>query len=166
MALKNMLALVDDKLADVFHTKKSNAAKLRSPVLKAIERTRSQFTGDGMVRGPKWFKLSNGVVALTPTLRGGRSLQVDGQATVFITGDRFLEFLDHMQAAVEAGEFDDQLAVRDNGVGLAAELAKSGDRKPRDPNAPKKEGWTDERRARYQQTMAARRAAKTQQPSA
>lgn len=160
MALKNMIALVDDKLADIFHTRKPDAAKIRSPVLKAIKRTLSQFSEGRVVGGPKWFKVSNGVVAFTPTLRGGHSLQVDSQATVFIASDRFPEFLDHMQAAVQAGEFDDQLADRDIGARPTAEVTKSEGRKTRDPNAPRKEGWTDERRARYQETMAARKAAR------
>lgn len=164
MALKDMIALVDDKLADVFHTRKPDAAKLRSPVLKAIQRTRSQFSQGGVVRGPKWFKSSNGVVAFTPTLRGGYSLQVNGQAMVFIASDRFSEFLDHMDAAVQAGEFDDQLIDRGSGAGSIAGATKSAGRKPRDPNAPGKGGWTEERRSRYQDTMAARKAAKTGQP--
>lgn len=163
MALKDMIALVDDKLADVFHTRKPDAAKLRAPVLKAIERTRSQFSQGDVVRGPKWFKSANGVVAFTPTLRGGHPLQVNGQTTVFIAADRFPEFLDHMQAAVQAGEFDGQLAAGGNGAGSNTEVAVPVGRGPRDPNAPRKAGWTDERRARYHETMAARRAAKTQQ---
>lgn len=163
MALKDMIALVDDKLADVFHTRKPDPVKLQSPVLKAIERTRSQFSQGGVVRGPKWFKLSNGVVAFTPTLRGGHSLQVNGQATVFIASDHFPEFLDHMYAAVQAGDFNDQLADRDNSSGSTAEFTKPAGRKPRDANAPRKGGWTDERRARYQDTMTARRTAKTNQ---
>ena len=50
MALKDMFALIDDKLADVFHTRKPDPATLRAPVLNAIERTRTQFaqTADGV----------------------------------------------------------------------------------------------------------------------
>lgn len=157
MALKDMFALIDDKLADVFHTRKPDPAALRAPVLKAIARTRTQFAQTEPVRGPKWFKVANDVVAFSPTLRGGHPLPINGQTTVFVASERFPELLDHFEEAVSAGEFDDQLADPGNGAGSSATVVMPTARKPRDPSTPKA-GWSDERRAKFKETVAARKA--------
>ena len=110
MALKDLIGFIDDTLANVFHAKAPDPAKLRAPVLKAIARTRTQFLQTEPVKGARWFQVNNNVVAFTPRLRGGAPLPINGQTTVFIPSERFPEFLDRLTAAVEAGEFDDEIA--------------------------------------------------------
>jgi len=161
MALTDLFGLIDDKLADVFHSSKPDPTKLRAPVLKAIERTRTQFLQTEPAKGPKWFRVSNAVVAFTPKLRGGASFPINGQPTVYVPSERFPEFLDRMKDAVEAGEFDAELADPNDGAGATAKVKVPTTRKQRDPSAPKKPGWTDERRAKFAATVAARNAAKS-----
>jgi len=161
MALKDLFGLIDDKLADVFHAKKADPVTLRAPVLRALERTRDQFLATEPARGPKWIRISNGVVAFTPTLRGGHPLPINGQTTVYVPSERFIEFLDRMTEAVEAGEFDAELENPGNGAGQTAKVKVPTTRKPRDPNAPRKAGWSDERRAKFAATVAARNVAKS-----
>ena len=160
MALKDMVALIDEKLADVFHSAKPDPVQLRAPVLKAIERTRSQFLQTEPVRGPKWFKASNSVAAFTPTLRGGYTLPINGKPTVYVPSERFLSFLDHMKDAVDAGEFDSELANPGDDAPATAKVSVPKTREPRDPSAPKRQ-WTPERRARFAATVAERKARKS-----
>jgi len=153
-ALKNLLGLIDDKLEAVFHKKTPDATSLRAKVVEGIDRSRTQFLATEPVRGRKWFKVANNVVAFSPMLPGSVPLLINGKATNYIPGERFTDFLDNMKAAVEAGEFDAEL------------LAEPGEAKPAasprvstEPKA-KRAGWSPERRAAQAASIAARKAAK------
>jgi hypothetical protein len=65
-------------------------------------------------------------VAFTPTTRNGATLTIDGQTTNFIPADRFADYLVNMRSAIEAGEFDREIAGALHGsanVGGIAEVA-------------------------------------------
>ena len=141
VALSDLLKLADEKLADLFHKKQHNPEKARNPILRGIDRTRNQFESAIPIRGKKWFKVSNNVVAFSPPFDiGGKSLH-------YIPSERFPDYLAHLRQAVEAGELDDSLGQ-----------APATKRKPR-PSAGKP--WTPERRAKFAASVAARTKAKT-----
>ncbi|HEX8553593.1 MAG TPA: hypothetical protein VF695_02695 [Sphingomonas sp.] len=151
MALKDMIGIIDNKLVDIFNRPSFDADKARKPLLRGIARTLDQFEG-GKVNAPgRWWFVKNDVVALTVKLDGD-ILEINGVGTNHMPAERFPEFLAAMRTAVEAGEFDDVLAARNH----------QGDTKVRIPRAKRQGGtpraWSDEQRARYQATLAARRA--------
>lgn len=61
-----------------------------------------------------WYRTKNGVVALTVKV-GGDTFPINGAATNHLPADRFEEFLAAMYAAVDAGEFDTELANHGKG---------------------------------------------------
>lgn len=124
MALKDILALVDDKLEAVFHRKEPDAKKVRKKAIATIETARKQFGSVDPVRGRKVWKISNEVVSFTPGY-------VIAERTVsYVPAERFNDFLDKLEAAINAGELDDAL--------LADEKAEQPVkvRKPRGPLSP------------------------------
>ena len=116
MALRDQLTSFIDNmgLAEVFSRRAPDPAKARKPLLKGIESCRRQFDS-GQIKVPnRWWRVSNGVVAL-PVKLGGRTLDINGEATNHIPVERFPEFLDRFHAAVLAGEFDSELASDGHG---------------------------------------------------
>lgn len=139
MALKEFLAFVDDKLEKVFSEKKPDPAKAREPAIKAVDLTLKQWGQTEPVRGRKYFKVNNSVVAFTPPFTIG------GKTTVHLPSERFPDALKALRASIEAGELDDELV---SGAGKSGGSSRGGSGK----------GWTEERRARYQASVAARKA--------
>ena len=161
--LDKLHALIDPKLEQTFNQKGYDPAKDRGWVVSRLEATKTQFQATETTRGggKKWWKLSNGVVAFSPTRRDGAPLVINGQTTVFIPSEHLNAFADHMIAAVNAGEFDKELtAETTNGTTVKMDTKPRKARAPRDPNAPVKAGWSDERRAAFAATIAARKAGK------
>jgi hypothetical protein len=129
-----LFSIIDNVgLKDVFHRKQTDLKSLRAPLIKGIERSREQF-GKG-AKGPnRWWSVKNGVVALTVKVRGD-TFDINGVTTNHMPEDRFVEFLDHFRAAVDAGEFDAELINHGEGVaqvhigkksgGISAEAAKA-----------------------------------------
>lgn len=118
MSLKEaLLALIDNvSLPAIFSRKAENLKELRQPLLKGISNTKRQFE-NGQTRAPhRWWKLNNDVVALT-VKTSGTVFMINGVETNYIPSDRFADFLDKFAAAVEAGDFDDEL--RHKGAGDA-----------------------------------------------
>lgn len=158
MAIRDTLSNFFDNtgLADVFAQKPHDPTKARKPLLKGIENAKKQFE-NGQTKAPnRWWKVSNGVVALTVKV-GGDTFDINGVATNHMPQERFPEFLDKFKAAVEAGEFDEELASKGNGD---AKVVIPKARKPRSDSGTGGRGWSDERRARFAETIAARKAGK------
>ncbi len=152
--LKDALALVDDKLASVFSTPAHDPEKARKPLLNGIAKTKTQFS-EGKTKAPnKWWSVNNNVVAFAPKL-GDDPLMINGKPLLYIPAERFPEFLETLQAAVEAGEFDDEL--KNHGAGNATVRTP---RKAREPGTGGGKGWSDSRREAFARTIQARKEAK------
>ena len=166
MALKDVFSLFDSKLADTFNLKAYDPAPDREKLVKRLQATKAKFLQTEPVRGRKDFSVSNNVVAFSPTLPGGSPMILSGQTTNYIPGERFPEVIDKLVAAVDAGELDKELEAASKGdslTGSTPEMPKvRRPRAPRDPHASAKVGWTDERRARFAASIAARKAVKQQ----
>ena len=114
MALKDYLGIIDNGLKHLFDRKAADPAKARRPLLRGIDRTLAQFKAGSSGTPTSWYQLKNGVVALTVKV-GGNTFDISGVATNHLPVDRFEEFLAAMRAAVEAGEFDAELAHKGDG---------------------------------------------------
>jgi hypothetical protein len=157
MALKDTFANFFDNtgLAEVFSRPAYDAEKARKPLLKGIDNAKKQFES-GQTKAPnRWWKVSNGVVALTVKVNGD-TFDINGVATNHMPQERFPEFLAKFKSAVEAGEFDEELKNHGNGD-AKVHIAKAP-RKPRTDGAGA--GWSEERRQRFAASIAARKAAK------
>jgi hypothetical protein len=118
MSLKEaLLGFIDNvSLPAIFSRKVENLKELRQPLLKGISNAKRQFE-NGQTRAPhRWWKLSNDVIALTVKV-SGNVFTINGVETNHIPSDRFADFLDRFTAAVDAGDFDDEL--RHKGAGDA-----------------------------------------------
>lgn len=156
--LSKLQALIDPKLEETFNQKAYDPAKDRAWVVARLDSAKTQFasTEGGRGGGRKMWKLSNGVVAFSPVRRDGQPLVVNGQTTVFIPSERFNDFLTAMTEAVNAGEFDKELAA-DSTAGTTVKV-----KTPRAARASSGggSGWSPERREKFAATVAARNAAK------
>jgi len=146
MALHDMLGMMDNRLKSVFDRKATDPARLRRPLLKGIERTREQHAA-GRTGPGQWWKARNGVVAFTAKLKG-RTLDINGSATNHVSEEQFASFLDAFRAAVEAGEFDAELAHDGHGDATVAVPTRRGTLSP------------EAAKARGQKAAASRRANK------
>ena len=113
MALGDLIGIIDNRLRDVFERKPADPGRARRPLLKGIERTLAQFEA-GRSGPHQWWKVKNGVVALTVKVNGD-TFDINGVATNHMPEDRFAEFLAKMRDAVNAGAFDAELANKGNG---------------------------------------------------
>ncbi|PTW49326.1 hypothetical protein C8J25_101834 [Sphingomonas faeni] len=154
--LEKLNALIDPKLKETFERKAYDPAKDRKWLVGRLEASKTQFGSTETTRGggAKWWKLANGVVAFSPTRSDKMPLVVNGQTTLFIPSEHFVTFVDHMIAAVNAGEFDKELTSdTTNGTTVKVRVP----RKAKEPGA-EPTGWSAERRAKFDATMAARKA--------
>ncbi len=168
MSLASMLGLIDNDLHEAFSRKPFDPAKGRQRLLDGIARSREQFAQTEPVRGRKWFTVNNDVVAFSPTQGNSGPLTINGLTTNFIPVEAFGQFLDNMQAAVEAGDFDAEIerAAKHGGMvsGTADVAIPSG--KPRrvksDPKAApvRRADWNTLSLAERQRVSALRRYGK------
>ena len=114
MALKDYLGIIDNGLKHLFDRKAADPAKARRPLIRGIDRTLAQFRTGSSGTPTSWYRVKNGVVALTVKV-GGNTFDISGVATNHMPVDRFGEFLTAMRAAVDAGEFDAELAHEGDG---------------------------------------------------
>jgi hypothetical protein len=119
MALKDYLGVIDNALKHVFDRRAVDPTKARRPLLHGIDRALAQFKSGSAGTPTGWYRLRNGVVALTVKV-GGNTFDIIGVATNHMPADRFEAFLGHMRAAVEAGEFDAELANKGHGNAVVA----------------------------------------------
>ncbi len=154
-----MLALMDDKLADIFSTPAYDETKARKPLLNGIDKTATQFA-EGKTKTPhRWWSVSNNVVSFAPKL-GGEAFEIGGKLINYVPAERFPDFLKAFRAAVENGDFDTHLKAHAEG-GTASTKTP---RKARAASTGGGKGWSPERTAKFAATIAARNAAKDGQP--
>ena len=152
MALKDLIALIDNKLAETFHRPAYDAEAARKPLLRGIDNARRQFES-GQTKAPnRWWKAANNVVALTVKL-GGDTLDINGASTNHIPQEHFVTFLDKFKEAVTAGEFDEELKSHGKGDAKVA-VGPAKRRSGISPEAAKARGEAAAR------TRAANKAAK------
>lgn len=156
MALKDILALVDDKLGDVFRTVAYTPDRDRQKFADRIDATKAKFLATEPPRGKKDFSVANNVVEYRPTLNGG-PVKIGGKDVSYVPAERFGDFLDGLKAATLAGEIDKELEAA--GKGDAATPTRAPRVKSQGGSGGGR-GWSEERRAAFAATIAARNAAK------
>jgi hypothetical protein len=139
MALESIINAAKSVLRDAVSPSLNNLASDRDEVLQDLHLAEKAWATDG-VRSGTWFVRDGEHVAFTPTTRNGATLTIGGQTTNFIPADRFADYLVNMRSAIEAGEFDREIAGALNGsanVGGTAEVAIPAAREgsPDDPRA-------------------------------
>lgn len=155
MALKDVLALIDSSLADVFKTVAYTPDRDRKKFADRIDATKAKFLATEPPRGKKDFSVANNVVEYRPTLNGG-AVKIGGKDVSYVPAERFDDFLTGLKAAVLAGELDKELEAA--GKGDAATTARAPRVKSQGTGTGR--GWSEERRAAFAATIAARKAAK------
>ena len=156
--LEKLNALIDPKLKETFERKAYDPAKDRGWLVGRLEASKTQFGSTETTRGggAKWWKLANGVIAFSPTRPDKMPLVVNGQTTLFIPSEHFVTFVDHMIAAVNAGEFDKELTSdTTNGTTVKVRVPRKAS-----TGGTGGAGWSEERRAKFAKTVEARKAAK------
>lgn len=157
MALKSFLSLVDDKLAEAFHYVAPDKTKHRKPFIKGLDKVVEQFE-EGKPRGgasAQW-SANNNVVHFTPKLVNV-PVTLEGKNEFFIPTERFRDAIVELRKEAEAGELDDALHEAYEGAskGSARETRRDSS------TGSVRAGWSDERRAKFQASVAARKANKT-----
>lgn len=128
MALKDFLALVDDKLHETFSFTAPNPEKARKPFLRQIEKAKKGFQEGKQPRGEnKWWAANNNVVVFTPNL-DGKPVLIGGKDKMAIPSERFVNALDNLVTATNAGELDD--AIAGDGSAAGAIVKARGKRGP------------------------------------
>jgi hypothetical protein len=148
MALESIINAAKSVLRDAVSPSLNNLASDRDEVLQDLHLAEKAWATDG-VRSGTWFVRDGEHVAFTPTTRNGATLTIGGQTTNFIPADRFADYLVNMRSAIEAGEFDREIAGAPHGsanVGGTAEVAIP----------PAREGSPDDVRKAQQDAALAR----------
>lgn len=125
MALESIVNAAKSAVLDVVSPQSSDPISDRNDVLQDLHLAEKAWATDG-VRSGTWFVRDGEHVAFTPTTRNGATLTIGGQTTNFIPADRFADYLVAMRSAIEAGEFDREIAGALHGsanVGGTAEVA-------------------------------------------
>lgn len=164
MALKDILALVDDKLADIFKTVAYTPDRDREKFAARIDATKTKFLATEPARGKKDYSVANNVVEYRPSL-GGAPVKIGGKDVIYIPAERFVHFLDGLKAVVAAGELDKELEAASKDAPASTRGLERGDTPPRAKRTKTEgggTGWSPERKAKYAATIAARNAAKNQ----
>lgn len=139
MSLKDLLALADDSLAELFNRKAHDPAKARLAIIKGIDRTRNQFESPTPLKGRKWFRVKNDVVRFEPPFAIG------SDRVHHIPSERFGEYLTKLRSVVESGDLDHVLSSKEP--------------KATNPNRVKR-SWSPEQFAKFKATRDANRANK------
>lgn len=149
MSLNKFLALSDAKLEAKFNETKPDPAKLRKPILKRLDATINQLEATEPTKGRKMWSLKNGVVRLDLPFAVGQ------ESSFLIPSERAVDAVRELRASIESGELDDALLASNEGGTVEAKPKRQrktggGDGAP---------GWSPERRARFQASIEARKAA-------
>jgi len=147
MALKDFLALADEKLHETFSKKAYDPTKDRAALIKRLDTADNQFKSATPTKGKKMFRLQNGVVELN------LPIELGGKSRFLIPAERFSDAIEKLKSAVGAGEADTE---------FEASQSATTPKTPRKLREGGGEGraWSDERRARFAETIAARKATK------
>ncbi|THD35701.1 MAG: hypothetical protein E7773_10160 [Sphingomonas sp.] len=109
MALKDVLALADDKLRETFHLKPHDPVKARKPHLTWLDKRKAAWADIGNKRD-RFIKVNNGVVEFhLPFELGGKSV-------FYVPSERFADFLEKLHIAVNTGEADEAIAALNKGA--------------------------------------------------
>lgn len=125
MALESIVNAAKSAVLGVVSPQSSDPVSDRNDVLQDLHLAEKAWATDD-VRSGTWFVRDGEHVAFTPTTRNGATLTIGGQTTNFIPADRFADYLVNMRSAIEAGEFDREIAGALHGsanVGGTAEVA-------------------------------------------
>lgn len=125
MPLESIVDAAKSALRGVGSPQPSDPVADRDDVLQDLHLAEKAWATDG-VRSGTWFVRDREHVAFTPTTRNGATLTIGGQTTTFIPADRFADYLVNMRSAIEAGEFDREIAGALHGsanVGGTVEVA-------------------------------------------
>lgn len=151
MSIKDLLSLADDKLKETFAKREYDPTKDRAKHVKAIENDERSFGNPEPTKGRKAWKASNNVVEYTSRF------PIGGKTTHYVPSERFSDFLERLKNLITEGHFDKDFET----------AAANGEAAPRAARAPRAKregggstGWSEERRAKFAATMAARKAAK------
>jgi len=156
--LEALHSLIDPALKEAFDKRPYDPASDRAWVVGRLEAAKSQYASTESTRGggKRWWQLNNGIVAFSPTRRDRSPLVINGQTTNFIPAERFNDFIAAMIAAVKNGDFDKEFEA-DNTNGTTVKVRVP--RKAKEAGeAGGGAGWSEERRAKFAATMAARKA--------
>ena len=125
MALESIVNAAKSAVLGVVSPQSNDPVSDRNDVLQDLHLAEKAWATDD-VRSGTWFVRDGEHVAFTPTTRNGATLTIGGQTTNFIPADRFADYLVNMRSAIEAGEFDREIAGALHGsanVGGTAEVA-------------------------------------------
>jgi hypothetical protein len=156
MALKDLLALVDVKLKDVFHKVTYDPTKDRARMVKRIDDTKGKFLAVERPRGKVDFDARNGVVEYRPTLPGGGPLLIEKSDVSYVPAERFSDFLDILRAEVSEGRMDKEIEAAASGDAVVSEKPK----RQRAASTGERQGWSEERKRKFSESIEKRRAAK------
>ncbi|MGC5796975.1 hypothetical protein [Sphingomonas sp. NFX23] len=152
---KDLLAFVDDKLEATYSHKAYDPSADRARVAKRVMAQKEKFASATPVKGSKDFSIANGIVRYEPKLPNGSALKLgDKSAPFHIPSEKFDAFLTKLHSViVDQKGIDDQLSATPTGDKLARAPRKAS------TGGTGGAGWSDERRAKFAATMAARKNA-------
>jgi hypothetical protein len=109
MSMAGFLELIDNTLGTHFNAPVYDPAKGRAKLVKAIDGAATQH-GENRTKVPNraWTVGNNNAIRYKPTLNGHPILIGDKEEN-YVPSERFGDFLSGFKAAVQAGEFDDQI---------------------------------------------------------
>jgi hypothetical protein len=157
--LKGFLDLVDAKLEQAYAYVAPDHTSHRKPFLRGLDKVIEQFES-GKPRGgaSRQWSANNNVVRFEPKLLAN-PVKVDGKTVFHIPAERFTHAIGELRKSVEAGDLDEAL-----GEAYAGGVKASGEREARQPRQRSagsvRTGWSEERRAKFEATQAAKKAAK------
>ena len=151
MALKDFIALADDKLPEVFAKKAYDPQRDRAAMVKRLDTAHAQFSATEPTRGRKMWKLNNGVVELT------LPFPIGGKQVFHMPSERFADAIQHLKDAIGKGEADTELQAHGE-RGDAAPAPRKSRSASALSSGDGSRSWSPERRARFQETIAARNA--------
>lgn len=150
MSLAAFTKLTDEKLKATYDEVNLDATKARAALVKRLDTALDQIRSATPTRGRKMWSINNGVVALT------LPFHVGGKNVFHLPSERAVDAIEHLKAAIGAGEADDEITKGQAGGTKPARAP----RKAREPGSGGTREWTPERRERYMRSIEARKAAK------
>lgn len=159
MADSGFLALTDDKLAEAYNYVAPDYTKLRATFLRGLAKAEAAFN-EGKQHGgaASQWSANNNVVKFTPKLVN-KPVVIGGKSEHLIPAERFPHALAELRKEVEAGKHDETLASVEKEAIDLSNLNLTSHRLSQRAGSVRA-GWSDERRARFNATQAAKKAAK------
>lgn len=110
--------------------------------------------GEDKARG-KVYEVRDGI-AKAHIRHAGKNLVLEGQEFFYVAKEKLADFYETVKAQILAGEHDDAIKALDEPEKPAGRTSRASGEGKRDGNY----GWSPERKARFQATLAAKKAAK------